>query len=109
MKEIKLNPAKGKYLQAYPNVELIYNRSLRKRHSEIIRNGESFNPVPINGAKMYVSNTCGFDSMTEILTNCYLNYLSFENATDFRSDILFFYFFVNRLKKVFQNLFIVIG
>lgn len=88
--DIKINRVRGKYLRACPNVELIYDKPLRKRQGKIIQNGGKCNPVFINGTKIYVTNTCGFDAPVEIFTCCYSNYSKFKNEIERRKDNIFF-------------------
>lgn len=69
LRERTTNKHRGKYLQSSPDIHLIYDRPLRKRKDEILRNGNNCNTVLVNGKKLYIKNTCAFDSIVEILAN----------------------------------------
>lgn len=95
--ENKTNRQRGKYLIAMSGYSsYIYNRPLRKRKDEILKNGSSCNVVIINSQKIYIINTCAFDSLVEILTAAYCNYSLFKNYLDENPENLF----LNFIKKV---------
>lgn len=88
----KNNKERGKYLKPCPNVNLTYNRPLRKRKDEILKNGNNCNLILLNGERIYVKNTCAFDSLVEVLTTSYCNYSIFKNWIDNNSEHIFFSF-----------------
>ena len=90
--ENKKNTHRGKYLTSCPDIHLTYDRPLRKRKDEILRNGNNCNLVHLNGEKIYIQNTCAFDALVEVLTSAYCNYSTFKNWIDENSDNIFFMF-----------------
>jgi len=87
---VKINVTnRGKYLKSRPDINLTYDRPLRKRKDEILRNGNNCNLVIVNDKKLYVKNTCAFDSLVEILTTSYCNYTEFKNWIDKNSENIF--------------------
>lgn len=88
LSENKCNKQRGKYLKSRPDINLTYDRPLRKRKDEILRNGNNCNLVIVNDKKLYVKNTCAFDSLVEILTS-YCSYSEFKNWIDKNSENIF--------------------
>lgn len=82
---------RGKYLQACPNVTLMHNRPLRKRKDIIIQNGNLLASVKIEKIKVQVMNTCSFDSIIELITNGYSDYIEYQRQVRIEfSDFEFF-------------------
>lgn len=92
LSENKCNKQRGKYLKSRADINLTYDRPLRKRKDEILRNGNNSNLVIVNDKKLYVKHTCAFDSLVEILTTSYCNYSKFKNWIDKNSENIFLSF-----------------
>lgn len=68
--EPKIRKAKkrGKYLTAYPDIEIIHNRPKFASAIPLLLNGSSLKPVKIRKQVIRVKNTCAFDSTVQTIT-----------------------------------------
>lgn len=89
LSENRSNRHRGRYSKPCPDIHLIYGRPLRKRKDEVMKNGSKCDPVLINDKKIYVKNTCAFDSLIEILTTAYCNYSLFKQWIDENPENMF--------------------
>jgi hypothetical protein len=61
--------AKGKYFRPNPDIQHRHNLAPNIQHSWLLQNGNVINtPVRIDGSHYLAYNTCGFDSIVQILS-----------------------------------------